>query len=117
MTPSDCVTWLRERTELNSLSVEILTAIAPLLQTRIIPAHQRPILAGKAPDGLWILRRGKVESDREQLRPISYLPGAVVNLQALLLNQPLNNPWRQRDCGAGAAICDRTASGSRHEYL
>ncbi|MEO0824946.1 MAG: sigma 54-interacting transcriptional regulator [Cyanobacteria bacterium J06639_16] len=88
MTPADCVTWLQERTALNALSTEILTAIAPLLETRLIPADQRPVVAGNLPDGLWILRRGKVESDLNRPRPMSYLPGTVINLQALLLNQP-----------------------------
>ncbi|MFE4106477.1 sigma 54-interacting transcriptional regulator [Almyronema epifaneia] len=93
MAAADCITWLKERTALNSLSQEILEAIAPLLQARTVAAEQTLTLAEASPDGLWILRQGKVESDRDRPKAVSLLPGSVINLQALLLNQPVQQTF------------------------
>ncbi|NJN01136.1 MAG: sigma 54-interacting transcriptional regulator [Leptolyngbyaceae cyanobacterium SL_1_1] len=88
MAAAERITWLQERTALNILNQEILAAIAPLLQTRTIAPEQRFVTLDDTPNGLWILRQGKVESDRDRPSAVSLLPGAVINLQALLLNQP-----------------------------
>ncbi|WP_346293256.1 sigma 54-interacting transcriptional regulator [Sphaerothrix gracilis] len=93
MAAADCVTWLQERTALNILSAEILEAIAPLLQSRTLAADQTLTVADQSPDGLWILRTGKAESDRDRPKAVSLLPGSVINLQALLLNQPVQKTF------------------------
>ncbi|ASC71787.1 hypothetical protein XM38_027410 [Halomicronema hongdechloris C2206] len=83
----DIVTWLQERTALNLLSEDILEALAPCLEERSIQAQQRLVVAGEQPDGLYVLHQGRLETD-ERPGAVSYLPGAVLNLESLLLDQP-----------------------------
>jgi len=84
----DLVTFLQERTSLTSLSTEVLNAIAPLLQEKIIAANQVVISENTPPEGLYILRAGRVESSNQiDSRPISLLSGSALNLYALLLDQ------------------------------
>lgn len=78
----DLVTWLQERTALNILSEEVLRAIAPLLQQKHLRANETLVSANTGADGLYILRSGRAESYSSSL-----LPGMVINLEALLLNQ------------------------------
>ena len=87
MTP-DLVTWLQERTALSILDRQVLEAIAPMMETRNLEADQTLVATQAPPDGLYILRSGRLES-RGDTNAVSLLPGSVVNLQALLLNQPI----------------------------
>lgn len=94
----DLVTWLRERTALSILPQRVLEAIAPVLEERLAPAKQELVTEGKPPIGLYILHSGHLESvksDRFSPRTaprlsqsLNLLPGALINLQALLLDQP-----------------------------
>lgn len=87
MFSSDLITWLQERTSLSILDREVLAAIAPLLEVQIIPANQNLVLEDTSPEGLYILRSGYLESKSNRSREIGLLPGTVINLQELLLNQ------------------------------
>lgn len=88
MSSPDIVTWLQERTALSLCSYEVLEALAPHLKTRIIPIYQNLVTEDSTPDGLYILRSGCLESNSKQFNPIGLLPGSVINLQPLILNQP-----------------------------
>ena len=92
MTFPDLVTLLQERTAFGILSEEILNAIAPLIEERVVPANQRLVLEDTPVENLYILQGGQLEGDRSTQTSsawaVSWLPGAVINLQELLLNQP-----------------------------
>jgi transcriptional regulator with AAA-type ATPase domain/NAD-dependent dihydropyrimidine dehydrogenase PreA subunit len=84
----DLVTFLQERTSLTSLSTEVLNAIAPLLQEKTIAANQVLISENTPPEGLYILRAGRLESSSKiDSCPISLLSGSALNLYTLLLDQ------------------------------
>ncbi len=91
---SERAIWLQERSALQVLAPEILAAIAPRLEERQLAATTLISRADTPADGLYILISGHAESDRPPDRPqlpqaVSLLPGAVINLQALLLQQPV----------------------------
>jgi len=92
MTDPAQLTWLRERTALSILSDEILQAIAPQMEARVVNAQERLVIEDTPVDYLYILQQGRLEGYRaNQLSSIwgvSWLPGAVIHLQELLLNQP-----------------------------
>ncbi|MEB3336053.1 MAG: sigma 54-interacting transcriptional regulator [Leptolyngbyaceae bacterium] len=94
MIPTDRAVWLQEQTVLQGLSVEGLNAIAEAIEERTIPAHQQLVVQGTVPCGLYILREGRLENDTtSQIGPAwtsSLLPGAIIQLQELLLEQPAN---------------------------
>jgi len=91
MTYSDLVTWLRERTAFSILSDEILQAIAPRMEALAVNAQERLVIEDTPVDYLYILQQGRIEGYRtNQLGSIwgvSWLAGAVIHLQELLLNQ------------------------------
>ncbi|MEP0753295.1 sigma 54-interacting transcriptional regulator [Trichocoleus sp. Lan] len=99
MTSKDTVTWLQERTALGVLSAEVLEAIAQLLEEKVVPAQTTLVAEETPPEGLYILKQGQLEGDSlsETLREranqtglawvISFLPGATIHLQELLLDQ------------------------------
>ena len=90
MTSPELVIWLQERTALAILSPEILNAIALVLEEQIVPANHRLVLEGTPPQALYILKQGQIESDTSQINPAlvcGFLPGAVIHLQELLLDQ------------------------------
>lgn len=88
MNPAEIVTWLKQRTALHILTEEVLAAIAPLCVERFVPGDQTFVTVDTPPEGLYILYAGRIESDTNTSQAVGYLPGTVVNLQALLLNQP-----------------------------
>lgn len=94
MLPDDLSIWLQERTPLGILPPETIAAIAPLLQSRTVAAHVTIVRQGEQPKGLYVLESGQLEgrgsSGRRQQGPTvsSLLPGALVNFQALILDQP-----------------------------
>ncbi len=88
MSHPDIVTFLQERTSLSNLSVTVLGAIAPLLESKTIAANQTIIVENTEPDGLYILCSGHLECISQQEEKNSgLLPGSAVNLYALLLKQ------------------------------
>lgn len=91
MTASDAVIWLKERTALSVLSDEVLEAIAPVLIEKVVPNQTRLVLEDTPPEGLYILKQGRLEGDRinqtGSVWGISLLPGAIVHAQELLFGQ------------------------------
>jgi transcriptional regulator with AAA-type ATPase domain/NAD-dependent dihydropyrimidine dehydrogenase PreA subunit len=84
--------WLKQQTPLGVLSDEVLGAIAQRIEIRQIKENYRLVLEDTLPDGLYILRSGRLESYRTSpdslARTISRLPGSVLYLKELLLEQP-----------------------------
>lgn len=91
MISPDLVIWLQERTALAVLSPEVLNAITQVIEERIVPASVRLVLEDTSPEALYIVKQGHLESDRvsqpNSIWATSLLPGAVINLQELLLDQ------------------------------
>ncbi|PPS43266.1 cyclic nucleotide-binding domain-containing protein [Chroococcidiopsis sp. TS-821] len=93
MTSPDTVIWLQERTALGVLSGEVLDAIAQVLEEISLPENYLLVTEDTPPEALYILKQGKLESYRTHQNSIaaaacSFLPGTVVHLQELLLDQP-----------------------------
>jgi transcriptional regulator with AAA-type ATPase domain/NAD-dependent dihydropyrimidine dehydrogenase PreA subunit len=91
-TPTLALVWLKERSALGSLPDAVLEAMLPKLQYQDFPANRRLVLEDTLPDGLYILGRGHLERYRTNLSgpawATSLLPGAVLHLTELLLEQP-----------------------------
>jgi transcriptional regulator with AAA-type ATPase domain/NAD-dependent dihydropyrimidine dehydrogenase PreA subunit len=91
-TPTLALIWLKERSALESLPDVVLEAMLPKLQYQDFPANRRLILEDTLPDGLYILGRGHLEQYRTNANgpawANSLLPGAVLHLTELLLEQP-----------------------------
>ncbi|WP_017327284.1 sigma 54-interacting transcriptional regulator [Synechococcus sp. PCC 7336] len=89
---SDRAAWLQQNTIFKPLSLEVLEAIASAMQEREIRENRRIVLEGTLPGALYILRQGRVESYRSgttgPTQAMSCLPGSVLYLQELLLEQP-----------------------------
>ena len=90
--PKALVIWLKEHSALGILPDPILAAIAQKLQSHTLAANVRLILENTLPDALYILRQGQLESYRTSLASpawaSSLLPGSVLHLSELLLDQP-----------------------------
>jgi transcriptional regulator with AAA-type ATPase domain/NAD-dependent dihydropyrimidine dehydrogenase PreA subunit len=91
-TPTLALVWLKERSALGSLPDDVLEAMLPKLQYQDFPADRRLVLEDTLPDGLYILGRGHLEKYRTNPTgpawATSLLPGAVLHLNELLLEQP-----------------------------
>ncbi len=91
MTAIDKVIWLQERTAFSVLPLEVLEAIAKILQEKIVPPQTRLVQEDTTPEGLYILKQGRLEGDRlnqiNSVWAISLLPGAIIHLQELLFGQ------------------------------
>src|SRR6476469_1107901 len=91
MTLTDAVIWLQERTALGVLSGAVLNAIALVLEEQLVAPQTNLVVDDTTPQGLYILKHGHLESQRTNQTSgwaIGLLPGAIINLQELLLNQP-----------------------------
>ena len=91
--PADSLSiWLQERTALAVLSPEVLNAIAQVIEEQVVPANQTLVVEDSPPQALYILEQGRLESNRtnqtSSIGASSLLPGAVIHLQELLLDQP-----------------------------
>lgn len=85
----ELVAWLQQKTCLGNLSEEVLKAIASVLSELVIEADEIVITENEQPDGLYIIQSGKIGSDSKlNALQSSLLSGTVLNLYALLLNQP-----------------------------
>ena len=86
------VRWLKDQTILGDLSEALLVAIATHLTEESIAANRRLILEDTVPEVLYILKSGRIESYRTQqitmASVVNHLPGTVLHLQELLLDQP-----------------------------
>ncbi|MBD2257457.1 sigma 54-interacting transcriptional regulator [Pseudanabaena sp. FACHB-2040] len=87
MTVSNSVTWLQENTSLGLLSPASLAAVAAAIEERTLPAGKTLAEAGAAADGLYILLEGQIETQGPISGNVGFLPGAIINLEALLLEQ------------------------------
>ncbi|MEM6612324.1 MAG: sigma 54-interacting transcriptional regulator [Cyanobacteria bacterium P01_C01_bin.72] len=86
---SDLVSFLQQETSLGDLPQEILTAIANSATEHSIAADSTLIKEQVEPEGLYIVHSGKLASS-STLESISssLLSGTILNLYALLLEQP-----------------------------
>jgi transcriptional regulator with AAA-type ATPase domain/NAD-dependent dihydropyrimidine dehydrogenase PreA subunit len=84
--------WLKQNTPLASLSDSVLETIATALQIETLPANHPLALEDTPPPALYILYSGHIESDRTRptgvTRAAGLLPGTVLYLKELLLDEP-----------------------------
>ena len=85
----DRVIWLQERSALSGLNEATLLALSESLELRRMPPHREVIIADTPPEGLYILKSGRLEHKPGSSIPSSFLPGAVLNLRPLLLSEPV----------------------------
>lgn len=90
MDSQERVAWVQQRTVLGMLPPEVVEAIAPCLDAVILPANHQLVTPQTQPDGLYFLKRGHVEVHREGNAPldVGLLPGSVLYLKEVLLEQP-----------------------------
>ncbi len=88
--------WLKQHSTLAILSQAALDALAAQLTERLIPAQRQVALADLPAETLYILQQGRVDLLPSQgfSYAQSLLPGAVLHLQELLLNQPIQQTAR-----------------------
>ncbi len=79
------VTWLQQNSGLAALSAEGLAAIAAVVEVVSMPAQT--VLAGSPPEALYILQAGQVASQTPSGNVQTLLPGAVIYLKEILLDQ------------------------------
>ncbi len=83
--------WLKESTLLGSLSDPVLAAIATAIVEEPFQENRRLILEDTPPDALYILKAGQLESYHTSLngpaKAVGLLPGSILNLKELLLEQ------------------------------
>ncbi|PLZ47195.1 sigma 54-interacting transcriptional regulator, partial [Fischerella thermalis] len=91
MTSPETVIWLRERTALGILSPESLSAIAQALEEKVFPANHKIATEATAPEALYILLEGKLESESSNKNnpslTVGFLPGSIIHLQEILLDE------------------------------
>ncbi|NEO29476.1 MAG: cyclic nucleotide-binding domain-containing protein [Symploca sp. SIO3C6] len=91
MTFPDLVTWLRERTAFSILPELVLKAIAQIMEESVVKANECIVLEGTPVENLYILQQGQLEGNRttqtSSAWAVSWLPGAIINLQEVLLEQ------------------------------
>jgi transcriptional regulator with AAA-type ATPase domain/NAD-dependent dihydropyrimidine dehydrogenase PreA subunit len=92
MQGTEQVQWLRQNTSLGALSDEVLVAIAAEIQEETVEENRRLVLEDTPPPALYILVSGHLESyltsPNSLAKATSLLPGAVLHLKELLLDQP-----------------------------
>jgi transcriptional regulator with AAA-type ATPase domain/NAD-dependent dihydropyrimidine dehydrogenase PreA subunit len=85
------VQWLRDNTSLSALSDQVLEAIARAVQVEHVAKNRRLVLEDTVPNALYFLKSGHLEQYRTTLttpaRALSLLPGSVLYLRELLLDQ------------------------------
>jgi transcriptional regulator with AAA-type ATPase domain/NAD-dependent dihydropyrimidine dehydrogenase PreA subunit len=95
MTSPDIAIWLQERTALGILSLEVLDAIGKVIEEKIVPDETQLIAEGTPPDALYILESGRIETNSTNSNTpalcCGLLPGTVINLKELLLNESTQN--------------------------
>ncbi|PZD70267.1 Nitrogen fixation protein VnfA [Acaryochloris thomasi RCC1774] len=90
--PKQSIIWLKERSQLNLFPEPILKALAPSLQEISVAENRRLVLEDTQPDALYILYEGRMEQYRTHEKSAAWasslLPGTVLHLNELLLEQP-----------------------------
>ncbi len=88
---SERISWLQNHTVFNQIPEAALRSIATTLQETPILANRRLVLEDTIPEALLILHSGHIESYRTSpnsiARVVSILPGSVLYLKELLLDQ------------------------------
>lgn len=88
----DIKAWLQEHTDLDIFPEKILDRLARKVEVQTLEANRRLILEDTLPDAVYILRQGRLESYHTSLvdtaQVCSLLPGAVLHLFDILLDQP-----------------------------
>lgn len=91
MDANDHAAWLKRNTAFGSLSDETLEAIAAVIQETPVQENRRLVLEDTAPTALYILRSGRLESYHTSqitmAQAVGLLPGAILHLKELLLEQ------------------------------
>jgi transcriptional regulator with AAA-type ATPase domain/NAD-dependent dihydropyrimidine dehydrogenase PreA subunit len=90
MTDRDHQIWLQERSALSGLDADTMAAMAAAMATRYLPPHQEVVIADTPPEGLYVLESGRLEHKPGRSAPMSFIPGAVLNLRSLLLKEPVD---------------------------
>lgn len=84
--------WLQRHTPLGVLSEEVLAALVTKIQVEQVQENRRLVLEDTPPPAVYILRSGRLESYRTNAasaaRASSLLPGSVLYVKELLLDQP-----------------------------
>ena len=84
--------WLQQNTPLGALSESVLAALAAEIQIEPMAENRRLVLEDTVPSAVYILRTGRLEAYRTQADSLaeanSLLPGTVLHVKALLLDQP-----------------------------
>lgn len=88
----DIKAWLQEHTDLDIFPEKILDRLTRKVEVQTLEANRRLILEDTLPDAVYILRQGHLESYHTSLvdtaQVCSLLPGAVLHLFDILLEQP-----------------------------
>ncbi|MGB3761404.1 MAG: cyclic nucleotide-binding domain-containing protein, partial [Rivularia sp. (in: cyanobacteria)] len=91
MNTSEKLIWLQERTALGILDPEPISAIAQVIEEKVIPENECLFEEETTPEALYILLEGKLESNSKDKNNLTLncglLPGAVINLQELVLDE------------------------------
>ncbi|HHP7246036.1 MAG TPA: sigma 54-interacting transcriptional regulator [Elainellaceae cyanobacterium] len=86
------IEWLKANTPLSALSHSVLEAIATAIQDEVVEKNRRLVLEDTVPSAVYFLKTGRLEryrtSPTSSARATSLLPGSVLYLQELLLDQP-----------------------------
>ncbi|MBD2326599.1 sigma 54-interacting transcriptional regulator [Alkalinema sp. FACHB-956] len=97
------IDWLRQFTVLGSLSDAALAAMGAAIAELPFQANRRLVLEDTAPAALYILYQGHLESYRTSpntiAKVVGILPGAVLYLKELLLDQPAEQTTITLDAG------------------
>lgn len=89
---SEQVKWLQQQTPLGVLSEPVLAAMAAAIQVETVQENRRLVLEETEPTALYILKSGRLEayhtSSDSTAKAVSLLPGSVLHIKELLLDQP-----------------------------
>lgn len=84
--------WLQQQTSLGVLSEAALTAIEAVIQVEQVQENRRLVLEDTVPTAIYILKSGRLEayhtSSDSIAKAISLLPGSVLHIKEILLDQP-----------------------------
>lgn len=89
MDPSNIAVWLRERTPLSLMPAAALESLVEHIEEQSWAADQQLFHRGDNAKGLYILWEGRLENQTRSIGDVSFLPGTVLNLEPLLLDQPV----------------------------
>jgi transcriptional regulator with AAA-type ATPase domain/NAD-dependent dihydropyrimidine dehydrogenase PreA subunit len=81
--------WLQERTLFSGLEDATLTVLNQALQVQQLGPQQTVVAVGEPAEGLYILESGCIEQSLDSVNARSFLPGSILNVRSLLLQQPV----------------------------